>query len=107
MAWRYEEMALPLIANTVMHKGFNDDGVHKTYRIAPAEGYILHDNTLDWYDTDPETMEEVLKLGFARGTKSCGANYDFIENSREFYAIPDNGDIPEDQIFGGTDHEVM
>ena len=104
----YENVNPTLIANTTMVKGLVD-GVHKNYRITPVDGYVIHDNTRDYTDLDPETMEEVLKLGFTRGTVSCAANYNFVTNPREFYAAPEN-DVPSDQIFGiggNNDHESM
>lgn len=108
MAYTYEDVIPSLIENTTMQKRLRD-GVQTTYTIKANEGYVLHDKTLDWYDTDPNTMEETYRLGFSRGTKTCGANYDFVANPREFYAVPDDGTIPDDQIFGGVnnDHEIM
>lgn len=108
MAYTYENVIPSLIENTTMQKRLRD-GVHLVYTIKANEGYILHDKSLDWYETDPETMEQVFYRGYSRGTKTCAANYDFVANPREFYAVPDNGDIPDNQIFGGVnnDHEVM
>jgi hypothetical protein len=101
-----EPVTPTLIENTTMVLGYAD-GIARGYEITPNAGYVLHDNTLDWTDTDPETFEEVFKLGFARGTKTCGVNYDFEANPREFYAVPET-EIPGDQIFGGVnnDHEI-
>lgn len=98
------ELVTPtLIENTTMYKYLNSEGIHKTYRITPNDGYVLHDKSRDW--TDLETEE--LKLGYTTGTASCAANYDFTVNPREFYAVPENS-VPADQIFGGgNDHEVM
>lgn len=95
-----------LIENTTMQLRVVD-GVPKSYWITPVSGYVLHDKANDYADLDPITMTEIPKLGFARGTVSCGANYDFTENPREFYAVPENS-VPADQIFGGgNDPEVM
>lgn len=106
MANTYEEMNPSPIENARVQKSFRD-GVLKAYYINSNSGYVLHDNARDWMDEDPETGEEVLKLGFTRGTASCGANYDFATNPRGFYAIPKN-EVPADQIFGaGNNHEVM
>jgi hypothetical protein len=105
--WTYPDVIPSLIENTTMQMGINESGAHKTYRITPVPGYVIHDNTRDYTDLDPETMEEVEKLGFTRGTVSCAANYDFAANPRDFYAVPET-DVPADQIFGGgNDHEVM
>lgn len=103
----YEEVNPSLIANTTMVKGLVD-GVHRNYRISPIDGYVLHDKANDWTTIDPVTNEEVINLGYSRGTVSCAANYDFVANPREFYAVPESS-VPADQIFGGTDndHEVM
>lgn len=106
MAYTYEDVTPTLIANTTMQKRLLN-GVHKSYLITANEGYVLHDNTLDYTDIDPVTGEEVLVLGFTDNTKTCGANYDFTANSREFYAVPRN-EVPENQIFGGGNNpEVM
>ena len=102
------------IPNTTMQKRVevddngNETGVIKSYRITPVDGYVLHDNARDWEEEDPETLEMVTKLGYTTGTASCGGNYDFTANPREFYAVPADS-VPADQIFGGVnnDHEVM
>ena len=103
----YEEVNPTLIENTTMRKLLRD-GVHQAYYISPAGDYVLHDNALDWTDIDPETGEEVLFRGYTGGMASCAANYNFVANPREFYAVPEN-EVPADQIFGGGDnnHEVM
>lgn len=107
-AWTYEDVTPSLIANTVMQKGFLD-GVHKVYIIAPASGYVLHDKALDTdeYDENFELTGNVI-LGYTTGTCSCGANYDFTANTREFYAVLADT-VPADQIFSGgnNDHEIM
>lgn len=105
--WTEEIVNPTLIANTTMKKRYMD-GVFKTYGITANEGYVLHDKSMDWYEQDPDTMEQVLYLGYAVGMKTCGANYDFVANPREFYAVPADS-VPADQIFGGVnnDHEVM
>ena len=83
------------------------DGVFKNYYIQANDGYILHDKDLDFTRlVDIETMEEELALGFTTGLCSCFHTYDWTANPREFYCVPNNGDIPTDQIFGGgNDHE--
>lgn len=98
-----------LIENTTMQKYINNQGVFRTYHITPVNGYVLHDKARDYTNIDEETMEEVLVLGYTRGTATCAANYDFTTNPREFYAVPES-DVPdpENQIFsgGGGNHEV-
>lgn len=99
LKYTYENVTPSFIANTTMQKRFMD-GVAIAYTIKADDGYVLHDNTMDWTDIDPETGESVLNLGYAVGTKTCGADYDFAENSREFYAVAENS-VPADRIFGG------
>ena len=112
----HEDVTPPIIANTIMQKRFID-GVFKQYTIKAVDGYVLHDNTLDYQSTDPETGEplfdengnELITLGYATGTKTCAASYDFVANPREFYTVPENT-VPADQIFGGgnePEHEIM
>lgn len=86
MTITYEEVTPTLIENTTMQK-FLMDGVHRTYIIEPVDGYVLHDKVNDWTDVDFDTGEETFKLGYIRGTVSCGANYDFEANPREFYTV--------------------
>lgn len=103
--WTYEDLIPTLIPNTTMQKGFNANGVHKIYVITPNPGYVLHDAASDQPDEEAGTVT----LAFASGSCSCGANYDFVANPREFYAIPEE-DVPENSvIYGGVDndHEVM
>lgn len=116
MAVTYEDVTPPIIANTIMKKRLYD-GVFKQYTIKPIEGYVLHDNTLDYQTADPETGEplfdengnELITQGFASGEKTCAATYNFVTNPREFFTVPESS-VPADQIFGGggsNDHEVM
>lgn len=99
-----------LIENTTMYEKYIND-VHRGYSITPNEGYVLHDKELDLYEggltEDGEPIGELL-LGYYGGTRTCGANYDFTANPREFYAVLAS-EVPADQIYGGVnnDHEVM
>lgn len=100
-----------LIENTITEKYINSLGVHKAYYLTPVDGYVLHDKAYDYYenfDDEGNPIGEATELGFTRGTCSCPANYDFVANPREFYAILET-DVPAEQIFGGGDnnHEVM
>ena len=72
MPWSSEDVTPTLIDNTTMIKR-SLDGVDKTYRITPNDGYVLHDNRVDW--TDEMTGEEHIL--FATGTKTVSASYDF------------------------------
>lgn len=100
MAWTYEDVIPPIIANTVMIKAYQD-GIHRTYRITAESGYVLHDKNYDEAILD-EYMQETgeIKLGYRRSQASCPANYDFEANPREFYTVPEN-EVPPDQIYGG------
>lgn len=103
-----EDLIPSLIENTTMQKVYLD-GVHRQYSIKAVPGYVLHDSRLDWDDTDPETYEDVFKLGFTRQEKTFSASYDFETNPFGFYAVPES-EVPSDQIFGGThkpEHEIM
>lgn len=71
----YETIENAVIANTTMRKYINKSGVFRTYLITPKEGYKLHDKALDG-----ETEK-----GYTAGEVSCGYNYNFDENPREFY----------------------
>ncbi len=103
----YEDVIPSPIENTTVVKGLLN-GNHRNYRITPNDGYVLHDNARDWIETDPVTGDTIVVKGYSRGTVSCGASYDFVENSREFYAVPESS-VPADHIFGigNNDHEVM
>ena len=106
--YRSEPVTPSLIENTTMIKNFRD-GVATTYYITPVPGYVIHDNAADWEDVDPDTGEVItVNLGFRRGIVTCGVNYDFTANPREFYAVPEDS-VPADHIFGGggNDHEIM
>lgn len=114
MAITYEPVNPSLIENTIMQKRLSD-GVHRTYTIKAVDGYVLHDNANDWQGVDENGMplfdengEPVMVLGYSIGTVTCAANYDFVANPRDFYAVPVDS-VPADQIFGGIDnnHEVM
>lgn len=103
----YELVEPTLIENTTTRKYINSSGVFRAYYITPNEGYVLHDNALDWYETNPETHERELKLGYTGGTASCASTYDFEVNPREFYAVLESS-VSTDQIFGvgDNDHET-
>ena len=106
--WTYEDVTPSLIENTTMQKGFSD-GVHRVYVITPCEGYVLHDVVLDSYveyDEEGNGIGEPI-LGYTPASKRIGANYDFVTNPKEFYAVLASS-VPADQIYGGgDDHEVM
>ena len=97
----------PIIKNTTMKIYVDGDGVQRIYRIAPIDGYVLHDNRKDWTDIDQETNEEVLFEGFASGSVSVPISYDFEANPFNLYTKLAS-EVPADQIFGGNnEQEVM
>ena len=109
MAITYEDVIPSLIENTTMKKRLFD-GVHKTYTITPNENYVLHDINYDEEILDEETLEptgEVI-LGYRTSETIVPANYDFVVNPRELYAVLESS-VPADQIYGGgnNDHEAM
>ena len=88
MAIKFEEMTPSPIENTTVKKAILN-GVFSSYRISANEGFKLHDNTLDDFELDANGNEtDKIILGYSKGTKTCGANYDWKVNPREFYAIP-------------------
>lgn len=113
--YTYEDVIPTLIPHTSMRKMFIN-GVHKTFVIAPVNGYVLHDSASDMEGFDPETGELTGQIVFyyASGDATCGANYDFTpvqvtdENgvmhtaygSRAFFARHAS-EVPADQIYGG------
>lgn len=99
MAVSYVEVNPTPIENTTVRK-ILIDGVHRGYFINANDGYVLHDNTLDSYDYDEFTGEPIGEpvLGYSEGTKSCGTNYDWGANPREFYSVLRSA-VPENQIF--------
>ena len=115
MALTYETLANILIPNTTMQKILLD-GVHKQYDILPNEGYVLHDNTLDFDEIDEETHEPTgnVVLGYYPIGRTCSVNYDFDNTtiidgytaygSREFFARPAN-EVPTEQIFSSNKPE--
>ena len=78
----YKEVKEPLIPNTNM-KILLIDGVETSYYIEPLDGYKLHAKELDSEDD----MTGEIVLGFTEGLKTCGIDYDFLLNPREFYAV--------------------
>ena len=84
----YETLNPTPIENVTVQKVFSD-GVHRRYYITANEGYVLHDNMLDYYmdyDENNNGIGDVI-LGFYAGTRTVVATYDFTTNPREFYAV--------------------
>lgn len=82
----YKEIK-PLLDNTVC-EARKQNGEIVSYRIHPADGYKLHEITLDekGIDTDGNETDEVKK-GFTTSYITAGAGYDFEKNEREIYAV--------------------
>ncbi len=82
----YKEIE-PIIENTIC-EAREENGEILSYRIRPAEGYKLHEITLDEPVVDEETHEETgeIKLGFTKSYVTAGVRYDFVKNEREIYA---------------------
>lgn len=81
--------------NTIMREIRNSDGVLNGYDIAPAEGYVLHNNSFDEYEYkyDPESEEqeeplqgELISKGYSPSSSGVSADYDFDTNPSEIYA---------------------
>lgn len=89
----YKDISPASIENTVM-TAVHRDGVHMVTRIIPMPGFVLHDKAGDW--ENPETREKFQ--AYYTGSCSCGADYDFESNPREFYAVPEDSVDPT-QVF--------
>lgn len=86
----------PLIENTLCEARVDADGNPISYLIRPAEGYKLHAITLDepvFDENGNDTGER--KLRFTKAYVTAGANYDFVKNDRQIYAVPDEGEVTE------------
>lgn len=102
MAYTYEDLIPTLIPNTTMQKRLLN-GVLRSYLITANEGYVLHDSEYDIYpeyDEQGNGIGEAV-LGYTQMTRTCGYNYDFIANPRQFYAVPENT-VPADDIYSNT-----
>ena len=80
----------PLIDNTVC-EAREIEGKIISYRISPEKGYKLHEITLDENVVDDETGVKTgeIKKGFTTSYITAGADYDFVKNDREIYAVKD------------------
>ncbi|MBQ8765121.1 MAG: hypothetical protein IJZ12_04285 [Clostridia bacterium] len=69
------------LENTIF-EAREENGRILSYRISPAEGYKLHEITLD------ECVNEIgeIKPGFTKSYITAGAGYDFEKNERQIYA---------------------
>lgn len=61
---------------------------NKAYKIRPEKGYVLHEKSRDEIVTDENGNETgEIKLGYTSGIVTTGADYDFVKNEREIYAV--------------------
>lgn len=101
----YKEIEAKL-ENTIF-EAREENGEIISYRIRPAEGYKLHEVTLDEEVMNEETLEPTgkIKLGYTKAHVTAGVNYDFEKNDRKIYAKPDT---EEDEIVDAdsTDSEI-
>ena len=107
MAYTYEAVTPSPVENATVVKALRD-GVHRTYRITPNEGYVMHDKEFDHEEYDDETGEPTgnILLGFRTSMASVAASYDFVANPREFYCVLEN-EMPEGaELFGGGNNET-
>lgn len=83
----YKEIE-PLIDNTIC-EAREIDGKVISYRIRPADGYKLHEVTLDEKVIDEESGAETgeVKKGFTTSYITAGVDYDFVKNEREIYSV--------------------
>jgi hypothetical protein len=78
----------PLIDNPIC-EAREKDGKIVSSSIRPAEGYKLHEITLDESVFDEESGIETgeVKKGFTTSYITAGADYDFEKNDREIFAV--------------------
>lgn len=82
----------PKIENTIFEAYQNEADETLWYRISPANGYKLHEITLDEILTDEaDNQTGKIKLGFTTSYVTAGAFYDFEKNERQIYAKLDDG----------------
>lgn len=82
----YKEIE-PLIENTIC-EAREENGKVLSYRIRPAEGYKLHEITLDERVIDESGNETgEIRKGYTTSYITARAGYDFEKNEREIYSI--------------------
>lgn len=99
----YKEIE-PLIDNTIC-EAREVDGDIISYKMAPTEGYKLHEVTLDETLVDEETLKETgkIKLGYTKSFITLSALYDWDKNIRKIYVKPDS---EEDEIVDVEDTNI-
>lgn len=94
----------PLLENTIC-EAREVDGVIVSYKMAPVEGYKLHEITLDETIFDKETFEETgkIKLGYTKSEITLSALYDWETNTRKIYVKPDSD---EEEVVDAEDTNI-
>ena len=91
----YKEVEAKL-ENTIFEARIDENDNIISYLIRPAEGYRLHEVTLDEPVTDENDNDtNKVKLGYTKSYITASANYDFVKNNRKIYA---KLDTEEDEI---------
>lgn len=86
----YKEIEAKL-ENTIFEARTDENGKVISYRISPAEGYKLHEVTLDEPVTDENGNEtSKKKLGYTKSYVTASGSYDFEKNDRKIYAKPES-----------------
>ena len=61
---------------------------NKAYKIRPKKGYVLHEKSRDEAIIDENGNETgEINPGYTSGVITTGADYDFVKNEREIYAV--------------------
>lgn len=78
-----------IIPNTIMELHESGD----FYKIMPADGYKLHAKGFDIEIHDEAGRFVETQKRYTKVFVTCGVNYDFEANPREFYAVEDCTEI--------------
>ena len=82
----YKEVEAKL-ENTIF-EAREENGEILSYRIRPAEGYKLHEVTLDEpSQNENDNGTEKVNIGYTQSYITAGAGYDFEKNERQIYAV--------------------
>lgn len=82
MIYTYTDMIPSPVSNAEVKQRYKD-GILHGYNIKPMDGYVMHDKFMDSEDIDTGD----LTLGYRTAEASVWSDYDFVENSREFYCV--------------------
>ena len=82
----YKEVEAKL-ENTIF-EAREENGEILSYRIRPAEGYKLHEVTLDEpSQNENDNGTEKVNIAYTQSYITAGAGYDFEKNERQIYAV--------------------